>query len=176
MEVNKEKIRFFLHFFFDKGQNASQVAEIANGVYGAPRTGRPIIENVDKIIEVIVVDRLVSSRQGLKIAQGLKIDHKTALSHLRKVKFKKKLHVWMPHQLTPENMMDRISMCEAFAKRNEIDPFLKRMVTEDDKWYNIVRKRSWSNCGEAVQTVAKPGLMARKALLCIWWDWKGIIY
>ncbi|GFU47559.1 histone-lysine N-methyltransferase SETMAR [Trichonephila clavipes] len=40
-------------------------------------------------------------------------------------------------------MMDRISICEALAKRNEIDPFLKRRVTEDEKWvtyYNIVQK------------------------------------
>ncbi|GFX03751.1 histone-lysine N-methyltransferase SETMAR [Trichonephila clavipes] len=76
-------------------------------------------------------------------------------------------------------MMDRISICEALSKRNEIDPFLKRMVTEDEKWVrydNIVRKRSWSKRREAVQTVAKPGLTARKVLLCIWWDWKGIIY
>ncbi|GFV72864.1 histone-lysine N-methyltransferase SETMAR [Trichonephila clavipes] len=35
MEVNKEKIRYILQFFFDKGENASQVAEIVNGVYGA---------------------------------------------------------------------------------------------------------------------------------------------
>ncbi|GFU59838.1 hypothetical protein TNCV_4726061 [Trichonephila clavipes] len=35
MEVNKEKIRYILQFFFDKGKNASQVAEIVNGVYGA---------------------------------------------------------------------------------------------------------------------------------------------
>ncbi|GFT25386.1 coiled-coil domain-containing protein CG32809 [Trichonephila clavipes] len=34
-EVNKENIRFFLQFFFDKGENASQGAEIANGNYGA---------------------------------------------------------------------------------------------------------------------------------------------
>ncbi|GFW49222.1 DDE_3 domain-containing protein [Trichonephila clavipes] len=84
MEVNKEKIRFFLQFFFDKGKNASQVAEIVNCVYGAdtvtanyvqfwfrrfrsgifdfkdaPRTGRPVIENVDKITEIIEVDRHV---------------------------------------------------------------------------------------------------------------------
>ncbi|GFW94557.1 hypothetical protein TNCV_4245981 [Trichonephila clavipes] len=31
-------------------------------------------------------------------------------------------------------MMDRISNCEALAKRNEIVPFLKRMVTADEKW------------------------------------------
>ncbi|GFU79961.1 histone-lysine N-methyltransferase SETMAR [Trichonephila clavipes] len=121
-------------------ENASQVAGIANGVYGAdtvtanyvqfwfrrfrsgifdvkdePRTGGPVVENVDKSPEIIEVDRHVSSRS---IAQELKIDHKAVLSHLRKVVFKKKLHVWVPHQLTPKNMMDRISICEALAKRN----------------------------------------------------------
>ncbi|GFS97946.1 histone-lysine N-methyltransferase SETMAR [Trichonephila clavipes] len=201
MEVNKEKIRFFLQFFFDKGENASQVAEIANDVFGvdfatvnyvqfwfrrfcsgifdvkdAPRTGKPVVENIDKITKIIEVYRHVSSRS---ISQELKIDHKTVLSHLRKVGLKKKLHVWVPHQLTPKNMMNRISICEALTKRNEIDPFLKRMVTGDEKWvtyYNIVRKRSWSKCGEAAQMVAKPGLTAKKVLLCIWWDCKGIIY
>ncbi|GFY04480.1 histonelysine Nmethyltransferase SETMARlike [Trichonephila clavipes] len=101
-----------------------------NVVQTAPRTGRPVIENVDKITETIEVDRPVSSRS---IAQKLTIDHKTVLSHLRKVGFKRKLHVWVQHQLTPKNMMDRISLCEALAKRNEIDPFLKRMVTGDEK-------------------------------------------
>ncbi|GFW41840.1 histone-lysine N-methyltransferase SETMAR [Trichonephila clavipes] len=146
------------HGGLHRSENASQGAEIVNGVYGtdtvtanyvqfwfrrfrsgifdfkdAPRTGRPVIKNVDKITEIIEVDRHVNSRS---IIQELKIDHKTVLSHLRKVGLKKKLD-----------------------------------VTYD----NIVRKRSWSNCGEAAQTVAKPGLTARKVLLCIWWDWRGII-
>ncbi|GFX14611.1 mariner transposase [Trichonephila clavipes] len=76
-------------------------------------------------------------------------------------------------------MRDRISIYKALAKWNEIDPFLKRMVTGDKKWVthdNIVRKRSWSKHGEAAQTVAKPGLTSRMVLLCIWWYWKGIIY
>ncbi|GFU95642.1 mariner transposase [Trichonephila clavipes] len=65
--------------------------------------------------------------------------------------------------------MDSISICEALAKRNKIDSFLKRMVTGDEKWVpydNIVRKRSWSKRGEAAQTVAKPGLTSMKVLLC----------
>ncbi|GFX10298.1 histone-lysine N-methyltransferase SETMAR [Trichonephila clavipes] len=87
MEVNKEKIRYILQFFFDKGENASQVAEIVNGAYGvdtvtanyvqfwfrrfrsgifdvkeAPRTGKPVVKKVDKITEIIEVDRHVSSR------------------------------------------------------------------------------------------------------------------
>ncbi|GFW25726.1 histone-lysine N-methyltransferase SETMAR [Trichonephila clavipes] len=109
-------------------------------VQDAPRTGRPVIENVDKITEIIEVERHVSSSS---ITQELKIDHKTVLSHLRKVGFKKKisLHVWVPHQLMPINVMDRIFICKALAKRNEIEQFLKRMVTGDEKWvtyYNIV--------------------------------------
>ncbi|GFX94455.1 mariner transposase [Trichonephila clavipes] len=62
-------------------------------------------------------------------------------------------------------MMDRISICEALAKRNEIDPFLKRMVTGDEKWVTYdssVRKRSWSKRSEAAETMAKPGLTSRK--------------
>ena len=53
------------------------------------------------------------------------------------------------------------------------------MVTGDKKWVtydNVKRKRSWSKSGEAAQTVAKPGLTARKVLLCVWWDWQGIIH
>ncbi|GFU07433.1 histone-lysine N-methyltransferase SETMAR [Trichonephila clavipes] len=132
------------------------VAEIVHGVYGADtvianyvqfwfrrfrsgifdvkdarHTGRPIVENVNKIAEIIKVDRYVSSRS---IAQNLTMDHKIVLSHLHKDGFKKKLHVWVPLQLTPKNMMDRISICEVLVKRNEIDPFLKRMVTGDEKW------------------------------------------
>ncbi|GFU41041.1 histone-lysine N-methyltransferase SETMAR [Trichonephila clavipes] len=138
-------------------ENARKVAEIANGVYSAdnvtvnyaqfwlrrfrsrifdvkdaPRTGKSVVENVDKIEDDW-----------------------------------HKLDVWVSHQLTPKNMMDRISICEALTKRNEIDPFLKRMVTGDEKWVryeNIVRKRLWPKRREAAQTVAKPGLPTRKAL------------
>ncbi|GFT27454.1 histone-lysine N-methyltransferase SETMAR [Trichonephila clavipes] len=106
MDVNKEKIRYILQFFFDKSKMQTQVAEIVNGVYAADtvtanyvqfcfrqfrsgifdvkhatRTGRLIVENVDKIAEIIEVDRYVSSRS---IAEDPKIDHKTVLSHLHK--------------------------------------------------------------------------------------------
>ncbi|GFT90201.1 histone-lysine N-methyltransferase SETMAR [Trichonephila clavipes] len=97
-------------------------------------TGWPVVEN-DKIAEIIKVNRHVSSRS---IAQELKIDHKTVLSRLRKVGFKKQLHVWVLHQLKPKNMMDRIFICEALAKRNEIDTFLKQMVTGDEKMGHIL--------------------------------------
>ncbi|XP_012058558.1 PREDICTED: histone-lysine N-methyltransferase SETMAR-like [Atta cephalotes] len=128
MDTSKEKIRYILQFFFDKGENASQATENVNSVYGsdtsqsrairrfcsgnfdvkdAPCSGRLIIEKGDKIMEIVESDR-----------------------HLN---------------------------------RNKIDPFLKRIVTGDEKWVtydNVKRKRS--NRGEPAQTVAKPGLTARK--------------
>ncbi|GFX18579.1 histone-lysine N-methyltransferase SETMAR [Trichonephila clavipes] len=75
---DKEKIRYILQFFIDKGENAGQVAEIVKGDYGvitvkanyvqfgfvdssssifdvknALRTGRPVVEIVDKITEIM---------------------------------------------------------------------------------------------------------------------------
>ncbi|GFW08730.1 histone-lysine N-methyltransferase SETMAR [Trichonephila clavipes] len=61
-------------------------------VKDALHTSRPIIENADKITEIIEVDRHVSSRS---IAQEPKIDHKTVSNHLRKVGFEKNLDVWV---------------------------------------------------------------------------------
>ncbi|GFX98482.1 hypothetical protein TNCV_4002511 [Trichonephila clavipes] len=58
--------------------------------------GRLVVENVDKITKIIKVDRHVSTRS---IAQELTIDHKTVLSRLRKVGFKKQLNVWVSYQL-----------------------------------------------------------------------------
>ncbi|GFV48013.1 histone-lysine N-methyltransferase SETMAR [Trichonephila clavipes] len=128
-EVKAKMVYFLMTVTPNELQHCFESSGIFDVKY-APHTGSPVVENVDKIIEIIEVDRHVRSPS---ITQGQKIDHKKVLSYLRKVGFKKKLHVWMSHQLTPKNMMDRISMCEALAKRNETDPFLKRMVIGDEK-------------------------------------------
>ncbi|QQP56323.1 Histone-lysine N-methyltransferase SETMAR [Caligus rogercresseyi] len=96
MDISKEKIHI-LQLFFNKGENASQADENVNSVYGpdtvtanhaqfwfrlfrsgnldvkdAPRSGRPIVENIDKIIEIVESDRhvsIASIAQELNIAQ-----------------------------------------------------------------------------------------------------------
>ena len=50
-------------------------------------------------------------------------------------------------------------------KRNENDPFLKRLITGDEKWViynNIKRKRSWSRPREPAQTTSKAGIHQKK--------------
>ena len=64
-------------------------------------------------------------------------------------------------------------------KRTEMEPFLKRIITGDEKWVkyeNIKRKRSWSKADDPPQTISKPGLTKNKVLLSVWWDWKGIVH
>jgi len=201
MTQDKHHIRNILKFYYNKGKNASQAAKKICGVYGddavsdrtardwfvrfrsgnfgiedAPRTGRPSTDKVDEIMEKVNQDRHISSHY---IAKELDIHHQTVLNHLDNAGYQKKLDVWVPHDLTEKNLINRISICESLLKRNEIEPFLKRLITGDEKWVtydNIVRKRSWSKRGEAPQTVAKPGLTPNKLMLCVWWDWKGIVH
>jgi len=115
-----------------------------------------------------VIKRDVST---VEIARELSIDHKTVLNHLHKVGYKKKLDVWVPHELSVRNMMDRINICDTLLKRNEIKSFLKKMITSDEKWItydNPTRKRSWIKKEEKAQAIAKPGLTRKKVILCVW--------
>ena len=64
-------------------------------------------------------------------------------------------------------------------KRNENDPFLKRLITGDEKWVvynNIERKRWWSRPREPARTTSKAGIRRKKVLLSVWWDYEGIVY
>ena len=73
--------------------------------------------------------------------------------------------------------MDRINICDTLLKRNEIEPFLKRMITGDEKWItydNPTRKRSWIKKGEKAQAILKSGLTRKKMMLCVWWDWNSL--
>ena len=60
-----------------------------------------------------------------------------------------------------------------------MEPFLKRIITGDEKWMkyeNIKCKRSWSKADDPPQTISKPGLTKNKVLLSVWYDWKGIVH
>ena len=51
---------------------------------------------------------------------------------------------WVPHDLTEKNLMQRVSTCNSLLKRNNSEPFLKQLITGDEKWVTYdknVRKR-----------------------------------
>ncbi|KAL0859687.1 hypothetical protein ABMA27_010802 [Loxostege sticticalis] len=117
-------------------------------VKDARRSGRPIMDIIDAIFEKVEQDQHIF------------------LAHLKKTGYTKKLDIWVPHELTERNLMNRVLVCDSLLRRNETEPFFEENV----------RKRSWSKAGQAAQTVAKPGLTRNKVMLCVWWDWQGIIH
>ncbi|KAJ0178580.1 hypothetical protein K1T71_005355 [Dendrolimus kikuchii] len=134
------------------------------------------MDKIDAIFEKVEQDRHISSYD---VAGELGIDHKTVLAHLKKAGYTKKLDIWVPHELTERNLMNRVLICDSLLRRNETEPFLKKLITGDEKWITYdknVRKRSWSKAGHASQTVAKPELTRNKVMLCVWCDWKDIIH
>lgn len=172
MSESKEEIRYILKFYYKKGKNATQAAKKNCDVYGpnavsvrvaqvwfkrfqagnfdikdASRSGRPVTDKIDAIFEKVEQDRHISSYD---VAEELAIDHRTVLTHLNKVGYTKKLDIWVPPELTERNLMNRVLICDSLLRLNETEPFLKKLITGDEKWITYdknVRKRSWSKAG-----------------------------
>ena len=81
--------------------------------------------------------------------------------------------------ISEKNPSDYISTCDFIFKHNEKVPFLKQTVIADEKWilYNHVEwKRWWGKQKEPPSTTPKASLHPKKVMLCIRWDWKGVLY
>ena len=89
------------------------------------------------------------------------------------------LIVWVPHKLSEKNLLDCISACDSLLKRNENVPFSKQIVMGYKTWIlynNVEQKRWWGRRNEPPPTTPKAGLHPKKVMLCICWDWKGVLY
>ena len=67
------------------------------------------------------------------IANILSISNSTVYEHLRKNNLVSRYNVWVPHDLNEKNLIDCVSICDSLVKRNQNDPFLKRIITGDEK-------------------------------------------
>ena len=71
--------------------------------------------------------------------------HRCVGRHLKQLGYVNKLDICVPYKLNEIQHTKRISTCNLLLKRKETDPFLKRIITGDEKWIvydNVVRKRS----------------------------------
>lgn len=201
MEAEKVHFRHIMLHCFRKGQTVTQAKHEICSVHGeaattlstcsrwfqrfrngnfdledAPRSGRPTVVENDEISAMIAADRHLTTRE---IAAHLCVDQSTVVRRLHALGMVSKCDVWVPHDLSEKNLMDRISISHSLLKRNEEAAFWKRLVTGDEKWIvynNVVRKRSWCKPGEPPAATPKAGLHPKKVMLCIWWDWKGVVY
>ncbi|CAH2216963.1 jg20785 [Pararge aegeria aegeria] len=89
---------------------------------------------MDAIFEKVEQDRHISSYTTYNVAEELGIDHKTVLEHLKITGYTKKLDIWVPHELTERNLMNRVLICDSLLRRNKTEPFLKKLITSDEMW------------------------------------------
>ena len=113
-----------------------------------------------------------------EIADIIKISKLSAENHLYQLGYVNHFDVWFPHKLSEKNLLDHISACDFLLKHNENVPFLKQIVTGDEKW--ILYKNADGRDREASETNhpyhTKGRFHPKKVILCIWWDWKGALY
>ena len=69
--------------------------------------------------------------------------------------------------------------CSSLLKHNKKVPFFERIVTSNEKWilYNNVEwERSCGKWNEPPKPTPTASLNPKKVMLCIWWDWKVVLY
>ncbi|UYV82702.1 hypothetical protein LAZ67_22000618 [Cordylochernes scorpioides] len=62
---------------------------------------------------------------------------------------------------------------------HEKKSFLHRIVTSDEEsnhFSNPMRQKSWGLPGQFSKQTPRPNRFGKKAMLCVWWDWTGVVY
>ncbi|GFV05543.1 histone-lysine N-methyltransferase SETMAR [Trichonephila clavipes] len=157
-QFEKKKFLFYLFCTIHhetKGKNAVQARKKLTDVYGegvltvrqcqnwfakfrsgnfdaedAPRLGRPVEADKDAIKALFDANRRITTH---KIRLRLNLSNLTVYDHLKGLGLSSKLDVCVPHVLTERNLCRRIDVCDSLLKRPENDPFLKRIITGDEK-------------------------------------------
>ena len=195
MECKKdEHFRHILLFYFRKGKNAAQASKKLRDVYGGEalkdiqcrhwfdkfhsgdfslkdeqRLGRPNELDDDQIKVIIELDCHGTVQE---IDEMLKISKSKIDRHIQRLRLVKKLDICIPHEMKEIHFINDFGF-DLHLKRNEFNPFLKRIITGDEKWIvynNVVRKRSWSKRDEPPQTSIAE-LRQKNIMLSVWWNW-----
>jgi histone-lysine N-methyltransferase SETMAR len=81
--------------------------------------------------------------------------------------------------LTAEQAERRVKFCCKLLQLPKDHRFIKRIVTCNEKWIylnNLNLQKQWFDIRQLPVPVAKRERFEKKVLLCVWWNYKGLIY
>ncbi|XP_046819196.1 histone-lysine N-methyltransferase SETMAR-like [Vespa crabro] len=176
-------VRKIISFFADRGfncKNAVHTRKKLTDVYGedvltvrqcqkwfakfgsgtfvvedAPRSRRPVESYEDTIKTLIDANRRITTRE---FGESLNLSNSTVYDHLKCLGITPKLEMWVSHVLTERNLYRHVEVYDSFLERHENDPFLKRIITRDEKWVvyiNVKRKISRNKKDEPARSISK---------------------
>jgi histone-lysine N-methyltransferase SETMAR len=85
----------------------------------------------------------------------------------------------VPHDLTADQAQRQVEFCHKLLQLLKDHRFIKRIVTCDEKWIylnNPDLQKQWLDKGQLPVPVGKRERFEKKALLCVWWNYEGLIY
>jgi [histone H3]-lysine36 N-dimethyltransferase SETMAR len=150
-----------------------------------PRSGRPKTatapDMIEKVHRIVLDDRRVKVREIADIV-GISNDrvHRILTKELEMKKYSAR---WVPRLLTPEQKLNRLSVCRDLLvhfRRNPKD-FLRRFITVDETWVHHYtpetkeQSKQWTHKGSPPPKKAKTVLSAGKVMASVFWDSHGII-
>ncbi|XP_065645670.1 histone-lysine N-methyltransferase SETMAR-like [Hydra vulgaris] len=141
-----------------------------------PRSGRPLLVDEDELKDAVESD---SSQTCQELAVRFAVSVETIRLHLHAIGKAWKLSRWVPHKLSIDNKKQRLTICTSLLSRHNVEPFLDRLLTCDEKWIvynNTKRCYHWLSPDDPIPKTPKPNLHERKVLLCIWWTTAGVVH
>ena len=99
-------------------------------LYDAPWPGRPVEVDSDEIGTLTENNQCYTMSERADI---LKISKSSVENHLHQLGYVHCFDVWVPHKLSKKNLLDHFSSCNSLLKRNENVPFLKQIMTSNEK-------------------------------------------
>ena len=108
-----------------------------------PRSGRSMESDIERLKVLIEDNPRLTTRE---LSTMLGCNQSTIDRHLHEMGKVNKLGTWLPHQLTSDNIQQRISICHFLLSKLNRYRFLQQIITGDEKWVlyvNHTRKRQW---------------------------------
>jgi histone-lysine N-methyltransferase SETMAR len=201
MNFQKTQFRHSLLFQYKQGHTAAQSHRVSRAVLGnkslhesssrrwfakfksgdeslkdKQRPGRPSKFDQQPLLQLLESNSRLSTRD---MARELQACHMTIYRHLLKLGFEQKYGQWIPHDLTDDQKKKRKKTCEDLLALRADKEWLKQLVTGDEKWVlyvNHTRKKQWLPSGQEPEPDPKAPLHPKKVMLCVFWDYKGVIW